>query len=72
MRKLYAVKELNHSSDEDNDEQFNEFAREENQNAFTGNYEPSSHGIEMRALNNFSRLFINEEDEEDLEDLDSE
>ena len=75
MRKLQEVKELNNSSDEetenhkvagDNEDDVryhpdHPFAQ--SQQALPPNITRS--GIELRSVNDFSRLFINEEDEED-------
>lgn len=74
MRKLQAVKEQNNSSEEEDDHtgRFNDYAMNEElnyQQQQLSNADPSR-GVELRALNDFTTMFINEEDE--AEELDQE
>jgi hypothetical protein len=76
MRKLYEVKEQNNSSEEDNIEddegevagsQFSLYRPGgESTEQFNVQFNPSQ-PVELRAVNDFSRLYINEEDAEDEE-----
>ena len=76
MRKLNEVKEQNNSSEEEEDEENQQIRAtvngfdmvDDHQNRFyTSNHENC---VELRSINDYSRLFINEEEEEYEQEID--